>query len=196
MSHFCRTAATAIGSGGRLPFFTHQSATQISIWALSSSSCHTPSITKSTSCRLKHHLGRGGGRGGGGADNRNLEITSSQKPPLTACLKQLLRVSFLDEACDGLGIPVGFSHPSTILHPALDSRKLTWMQFCLYYLWGLGHEYKWRPTLNREFRCLLKCGGPRSLRSYCCMDWSPLPSTSCWVSQWEAPAGDRRERRE
>lgn len=79
---------------------------------------------------------------GGGAYNRNLEITSSQKPPLTTCLKQLLRVSFLDEVCDGLGIPVGFSHPSTILHPALDSRKLTWRQFCLYYLWGLGHEYK------------------------------------------------------
>lgn len=63
MNPFCRTAAATIGSGGRLPFFTHQSATQISIWALSSSSCHTPSITKSTSCLLKHHLGRGDGGG-------------------------------------------------------------------------------------------------------------------------------------
>lgn len=53
-----------------------------------------------------------------GTDNHSLEITSSQKPPLTTCLKQLLRVSSSEKMCDGLGILIGLSHPSTILHPA------------------------------------------------------------------------------
>lgn len=72
---FCATAATTGDAWGRLPFFPHQSATQISIWALSSSSCHTPSITKSTSCLLKHHLERGDGEG------MRQKVTAQKSPP-------------------------------------------------------------------------------------------------------------------
>ena len=62
-------------------FSTHQSATQISIWELSSSSCHTPSITKSTSCLLKHHLGRGDDRTGGGVESPIIQVTAQKSPP-------------------------------------------------------------------------------------------------------------------
>lgn len=111
-SPFCTTAATTGNAWGRLPFFPHQSATQISIWALSSSSCHTPSITKSTSCLLKHHLERGDGVG------MRQEVTGQKSPPPRSLPWGVL---YQTRCMMGWALPLASHTPSTIYHQPLGS---------------------------------------------------------------------------
>lgn len=125
---WCSRTASPDGARGGLPFFTHQSATQISIWALSSSSCHTPSITKSTSCLLKHHLERGDGEGMWQKATAQKSPPPRSPPPLTTLSEVAPRgLLYWTRYMVVWAFPLASPFPSTILHQALGSRRLTCM---------------------------------------------------------------------